>query len=832
MLSSAAPVYDWRELKRWNISEDRLPPGSMISNRPPSVWAQYQWYIVGALVIMVIQAAMIADLLLQRTRRRRAEAELRESRQFMEMATEAGEMGLWVRDLVRGGIWANPRFRSMFDLTEAAPVSIEHFLKRVHPEDSAQVTSTIEQSQGSGKPFEMEFRTVLPGSPERWISARGQVVHDAHGRAVRSMGTMIDITKRKQAEEQLRESEQSFRTLAETTAAVPWTADMDTWAFTYVGPQAVKLLGYPVEEWYENDFWVSHLHPDDRDFAVNTCLALSKSAEDFEFDYRMVASSGKAVWVHDIVNCQYQDGHPVQLRGFLLDISERKQTEAALEQSENQVRLFVEHAPASVAMFDREMRYVLTSRRWLKDYNLGEQNIIGRSHYEIFPEITERWKEIHRRCLAGAVETCEQDPFRRLDGSLDWVRWEVRPWYVAKGEIGGIIMFTEVITDRKRAEEELRRSEEWLRLAAEGSRLGVWYWDEVSKELSWDGPTRQMFGVPADAQITLETFYRTLYPDDLDRVGRIWRHALETRQPYQIELRVQRFDGSICWIHARGRGYYDEAGNPTRMIGVVLDITERKEAESELQRQRQELAHITRVSTMGELAASLAHELNQPLTAILSNAQAAQRFLAADKANLDEIKEILSDIIHDNSRAGEVIRRMRTLFRKEQIEFASLDLASVISEVALLAHTDAITHNIRVLFEFPPGLPPVRGDRVQLQQVILNLIVNAFHAMRDGPLQDREVIVKGEWDGTEAVLAAVRDRGIGLGRDKLEKIFQPFYTTKQDGLGMGLSISRSIIEAHGGRLWAENNLDGGATFYFTLPVSSSSDQRIFSTAEP
>lgn len=774
---------------------------------------------------------MIADLLLHRARRRRAEAELRESRQFMEMATEAGEMGLWVRDLVGGGMWANPRFRSMFGLTETDPVSIEHFLTRVHPADSTNVTSAIEQSQGSGKPFEMEFRTALPGSPERWISARGQVVHDAHGRAIRRMGTMIDITKRKQAVERLSESEQSFRTLVETTAAVPWTADIENWTFTYVGPQAVKLLGYSIEEWYEKDFWVSHLHPDDRECAVNTCLAFSKSAEDFEFDYRMVASSGKTVWVHDIVNCQHQDGKPVQLRGFLLDISERKQTVAALEQSENQVRLFVEHTPASVAMFDRDMRYVLTSRRWLKDYNLGEQNIIGRSHYEVFPEISERWKEIHQRCLAGAVETCEQDPFRRLDGTLDWVRWEVRPWYVAIGEIGGIIMFTEVITDRKRAEEELRRSEEWLRLAAEGSRLGVWYWDEVSKELSWDGPTRQMFGVPADAEITPETFYRTLHPDDLERVKQSWRNALETRQPYQIELPVQRSDGSVCWIHARGRGYYDEAGNPTRMIGVVLDITERKQAESELQRQRQELAHITRVSTMGELAASLAHELNQPLTAILSNAQAAQRFLAADTANLDEIREILSDIVHDNSRAGEVIRRLRTLFRKEQLDFTSLDLANVISDVALLAHSDAITHNIHVLFVIPPGLPPVCGDRVQLQQVILNLLVNAFHAMKDGPLQDREVVVHGEVDGADGILAAVRDRGIGLGRDTLEKIFEPFYTTKRDGLGMGLSISRSIIEAHGGRLWAENNPDRGATFYFTLPISTSSDDRIGSTAD-
>jgi two-component system sensor kinase FixL len=233
---------------------------------------------------------------------------------------------------------------------------------------------------------------------------------------------------------------------------------------------------------------------------------------------------------------------------------------------------------------------------------------------------------------------------------------------------------------------------------------------------------------------------------------------------------------------------------------------------------------------MGELAASLAHELNQPLTAILSNAQAAQRFLAGDGANLDEIREILSDIVHDNSRAGEVIRRMRTLFRKDEPEFIPLDLANVISDVVLIAHSDAINHNIRVLFEISPGLPSVRGDRVQLQQVILNLLMNAFHAMKDCPLQEREVVVRGEVDGANEILATVRDRGIGLGRDNLAKIFQPFYTTKRDGLGMGLPITRSIIEAHGGRLWAENNLDCGATFYFTLPISSISDVRVAATS--
>jgi PAS domain S-box-containing protein len=825
------PMFDWQALKRWGINQSRLPPGSIVRNRPQSIWAQYKWYIMGALLIIAAQTTIIADLLLHRARRRRAESELRESRQFMEMATEAGQVGLWVRDRAGDDLWANSRFRSMFGFVQNDNVEIKQVEARIHPDDRGRIVTAIDRAQQMGTPFEVEFRTAPQINPERWVVARGRMVRDAQDQGLRRMGTVVDITERKQAEERLSASEQNFRTLVETTAAVPWEADVESWCFTYVGPQAVKLLGYPLEQWYEKDFWVSHLHPDDKKTAIDTCATLSETADDFAFEYRMVSSSGKVVWVHDIVNCQHRNGKPARLRGFLLNISERKSIEEALEQSENQVRLFVEHTPASVAMFDRDMRYVITSRRWLKDYNLGDQSILGRSHYDVFPEISQRWKEIHQRCLAGAVETCEQDPFQRRDGTLDWVRWEVRPWYNAVGEIGGIIMFTEVITDRKRAEEELRKRDEWLRLAAEGSYLGVWYWDELKKELSWDAATREMFGVPSDAEIALETFFETLHPDDRDRVKQTWRHALESGTPYQIELRVQRPDGSICWIHVRGRGYCDEAGKPIRMMGIVLDITERKQAETELQQHRAELAHMTRVSTMGEMAASLAHEINQPLTAILSNAQAARRFLAADPADLNEVREILTDIIQDDTRAGEVIRRMRTLVKKEELEFVPLDLCAVISDVVLLAHSDAILHNIRVLQEVAPSLPRVRADRVQLQQVLLNLLLNAFDAMDSCPPNKREILLHAQRDGGRMVEIRVSDYGPGLAADKLEKIFEPFYTTKREGLGVGLSISRSIIEAHGGRLWAENNPDQGATFFFTVPISFSSVDLIGSVSE-
>jgi len=222
---------------------------------------------------------------------------------------------------------------------------------------------------------------------------------------------------------------------------------------------------------------------------------------------------------------------------------------------------------------------------------------------------------------------------------------------------------------------------------------------------------------------------------------------------------------------------------------------------------------------MGELAASLAHELNQPLTAIRSNAQAAQRLLAADPTDAGELREILHDIVEDDRRAAEIIGRVRDLVRKGRLEAAELDLAAIVQDVVLLLHSDAILHKVHIALEMAADAPTILGDRIQLQQVILNLVLNAFQAMKDAPVSERQVTLSSRYDKGQTMTIAVRDRGVGLGEDQLEKIFQPFYTTKSDGLGMGLAISRSIIEAHGGRLWAQNNPDRGATLYFTVPVA-------------
>jgi len=317
-----------------------------------------------------------------------------------------------------------------------------------------------------------------------------------------------------------------------------------------------------------------------------------------------------------------------------------------------------------------------------------------------------------------------------------------------------------------------------------------------------------------------------LHPEDFHRFFEKYDSSFSAREEFSMEHRLRKYDGEYSWIFNKGVPRFASDGTFLGYIGSAIDITQRKEAETNLQQEREQLARVTRVSTMGELAASLAHELNQPLTAILANAQAAERLMAAKPPDLEEVGAILKDIIEDNNRAGAIIWRMRALIRKENIELVSLDLPTVIRDIVTLLHSEAILHNVRIRLDLGHGFSPVCGDRVHLQQVVLNLLLNAFDAMKDVPANEREIQLWVMAESDDRLKVGVRDCGTGITGETLDKAFEPFYTTKHDGLGMGLAVSRSIIEVHGGELWAEcSDSKPGATFYFTVPVWRSAESR-------
>jgi PAS domain S-box-containing protein len=386
-------------------------------------------------------------------------------------------------------------------------------------------------------------------------------------------------------------------------------------------------------------------------------------------------------------------------------------------------------------------------------------------------------------------------------------------------ELSSQVIRAATLTHRLQLNEAaLRVSEERLDLAAAAAGLGSWSWDMVGDDMRLSEAAGRLFGLSASAPIKPAELLGVVHADDRGTLLHAFANSMNGNGDYQCDFRVRSDGLPVRWIAARGRVTFDH-GKPVCMNAVCGDITLRRRAEAEAQQQRNELAHLSRVATVGELSGSLAHELNQPLTAILSNAEAAQRLLERNPPDLDEIREILKDIVDDDSRAGEIIRRLRVLLKKGELQRHDVDVNETVREVLRLIQSDLLNHHVTVQADLKAGLPAVSADHVQVQQVLLNLFVNACDAMAQSERSDRRLTVRTEFDGAQVVVR-VADRGHGIPPDQLEEVFAPFFTTKNHGMGLGLAVCRTIIAAHGGRLWATNNSDGGACFHVALPLAT------------
>jgi PAS domain S-box-containing protein len=311
----------------------------------------------------------------------------------------------------------------------------------------------------------------------------------------------------------------------------------------------------------------------------------------------------------------------------------------------------------------------------------------------------------------------------------------------------------------------------------------------------------------------------SVHPDDLSRCYESYSSSFDARRNFNIEHRLRRADGEYRWVLCTGVPRFDPSGAFAGYIGSDIDITDQKCAEATLRRSLNEVAHLNRVAAMAELTVSLAHEINQPLAAILLNAQAARRFLSHESRDLARVHRCLTDIAADDERAGEIIKRLRAVLRKGESQVSLVDLNDVVSDAIRLVRTDALLRNTTVVSEPSPGLARVLGDRIQLYQVALNLIMNGLEATAERPPGERWVSVRTAGSESGGVQLTVEDSGRGVAESDLPRVFEPFFSTKREGLGMGLSISRSIVQAHGGQIWAESRAGGGAIFHCLLPVA-------------
>jgi len=370
--------------------------------------------------------------------------------------------------------------------------------------------------------------------------------------------------------------------------------------------------------------------------------------------------------------------------------------------------------------------------------------------------------------------------------------------------------------------EAMRRSERSLALAADSARLGLWSWDPSTNEIWATDRTKAILGYSSDTPVTMEKFEARLHRDDREMVRHALADSLKTQKEYRLEYRIALPNQEERWVSACGCAIANDASQPLAMTGTLADISETKTMREKVERMRRELEHISRVNMLGELSSALAHELNQPLAAILSNAQAARRYISRNTIDLKEFTEILDDIIESDKRAGEVIRRMRLLLQKGEHSQEELNINDLVTKIVELLRADIIDKNVRLLLTLEEALPHVRAGKVEINQVLLNLMMNALEAMgsqEDGPSKRERVLHVATGTENDCVVVSVSDTGPGIPAEMRKDVFRPFFTTKATGLGMGLSICERILEVYGGRLWVEDPPDNiGARFRFCLPA--------------
>jgi PAS domain S-box-containing protein len=496
-------------------------------------------------------------------------------------------------------------------------------------------------------------------------------------------------------------------------------------------------------------------------------------------------------------------------------------SEASVGESEERFRIVANAAPVLIWMAGVDKLCNFFNKPWLEFTGRSMEQEMGNGWAEgVHPDDLQRCLKIYTEAFDARQPFVMQYRLRRHDGEHRWISDQGVARYDTHRSFAGYIGSCVDVTELINKDAALRESEERMRLAADAVNLGIWEWDLDQDEIWATNSTRALLGWPVSGKIGFEDFISCVHPDDRNRIQEAIDDAINKHKDYDSEYRLVLPDGVVRWMATRGSLHLSASGRPTRLLGVSIDITARKQAELETKQQRDELSHLSRVAAMGELAASIAHELNQPLAGITSNASAGQRFIDHGDVDLRELHDLLGDIVADGRRAGEVIRGLQSMVKKAAPNRQRVNLNDLVTNVARMVNPNAVLQSCKVETLLDPNLPAIEADPIQLQQILLNLVINAFDAMSDTLVPNRKVVIATERNGNGTIHTSVRDYGTGIPEETRERLFEQFFTTKAKGLGMGLAIVRSIVESHGGTIAAENADGGvGARFHFILPVN-------------
>ena len=654
----------------------------------------------------------------------------------------------------------------------------------------------------------------------RWFQNNGFPLRDTSDHVVRWCVLLTDIDERKRAEDALRASERNLKLIIDTIPALAWSARPDGSA-DFFNQHYLDFIGLSAEQ-ASGWGWTAAVHPDDLNDLAATWQRIMASEAPGEAEARLRRHDGAYRWFLFRTNpLRDEQGNIVKWYGINTDIEDRKRAEDALRKSERQFRLLVETIPALVWCGTPEGELDYLNQRAVEYLGHTAESLAGGRWLElVHPDqrdaTVRRW--LHSATTGASYDDVYQ--LRRADGQYRWIQSVGEPFHDADGRI--VYWYGQIvdIDDQKRAEAGLRQAYSRLAEAQRLSKTGSFITDLVADAHDWSEEALRIFEFDPATKVTLQAIREVIHPEDMPVFEAAFKRAIEGLD-VNLAYRIITSSGNVKHVHAVGHVMENVDRRPV-FIGALQDVTERKVAEEALNRARSELAHVARVTTLSTLTASIAHEVNQPLSGIITNAGTCLRMLDANPPNVDGARETARRTIRDGNRASEVVTRLRALFSKKEFTLEPLDLNEATREVVALSLSELQRNRVIVQSELADDLPSITGDRVQLQQVILNLLRNASDAMAGVHDRPRQLLIRTEREGGDRVRVTVRDAGTGFDRQSMDKLFDAFYTTKSDGMGIGLSVSRSIVERHHGRLWAEPNDGPGATFSFSIPCAPDS----------
>ncbi|BBO06507.1 MULTISPECIES: PAS domain S-box protein [Bradyrhizobium] len=640
-----------------------------------------------------------------------------------------------------------------------------------------------------------------------------------------------NITQRKEAEDALRQSEAYLAQAQELSHTGSFGLNLATGEAVW-SRETFRIFQCDPATKPTLNFAFQRIHPEDRDIVRGTLDRAYRLAEDFDHEYRLLMPDGSIKYLHSVARAVRHPSGRIEFVGAVTDVTIAKEAEQRLRRSEAYLAEAQRLSHTSSWAWDvhrQEFAYRSAELYRLFGFELDQTDVPARAFQQrILPEDFRRIVEVEREAVR------QKQPFQidfrivRPDGSIRRVHSEGHPVIGRDGEVMEIIGTHVDVTEQfaakdalHKAFDELKTSEQRFRDYAETA--SDWFWET--------GPDHRITRISEHAETSsaapkgLIGLARWDIPPDAEFEPEKWeqhRAALDAHVAFRdLIYRSRDGNGSPIYVRTSGKPFHDETGNFLGYRGVSSDVTAAirvEQAEEALRKAQGELAHVTRVTTLGELTTSIAHEITQPIAAVISNADACIAWLDRDPADLKAARRSAEWIVEDANRASEVIRRIRALAKKTEIEMAPLDINQVVREAVALVRRELAIHAVSVRMELASDLPRICGDRIQLQQVLINLVVNGIEAMHANVDRPRELAIRSSRTDDDRLLLTVTDRGVGLGKDVKERIFTPFFTTKSGGLGMGLSICRSIIEAHAGRLSAIQNEGSGATFQIALPL--------------